>query len=565
MLQATAWLPYIMLLVDRMVDRPKVWYASFLALVIALELYAAHAQIAYLIFVSAGLYALARLVQIRRHRVRVRRAVLGMSLAALIGILTSSAQILPAIQLFILSPRGSLGWGQANRFILWWEQLINFIFPNYYGNPAVGNYWGAGNYWEPCVFVGWAPLALAIYAVWRCRKRLAVRYYAILGLTGVWLALGKFGGLFWLAFYLVPGISSFHDPARFTFITTFSLAALAAIGMRSLRDRGVSNLLRVAIVCLTALQLGWFSARLNPSVNPKAFEYQPDLLRTISLNHEARLFVMLHETVWERFVNYDDYGPYSVQHVRHELDSMVPNIGMLYGVETANGYEPVPIRAVTEVEAEAKAAVSAQEPHAGALLGLFNATTLVLPMNTRFTAQGFTEIPTRGAKVFRIDSAFPRAWLVRSTHHVEGRKRELSAITDPNFNPAITAIVSGDNARDMDDLATVGQVTVSSFATHTNIVADAGESPAFLVWSAACYPGWVARSDGIPIPIVRTNHAFTGVYLTSGKHDIVFEYKPFVLRIALYLSFLGIAAIFFGLGSGSVYRSHSRNRRATAV
>src|SRR5262249_27834342 len=44
MVQSAALLPWLLLLIDRLIDRPRLWYGALLALMVALELFAAHTQ-----------------------------------------------------------------------------------------------------------------------------------------------------------------------------------------------------------------------------------------------------------------------------------------------------------------------------------------------------------------------------------------------------------------------------------------------------------------------------------------------------------------------------------------
>ncbi len=45
---------------------------------------------------------------------------------------------------------------------------------------------------------------------------------------------GPHGGLYAAAFYLLPGVGKFHDPARWLHVATFALACLAAAGPQAL-------------------------------------------------------------------------------------------------------------------------------------------------------------------------------------------------------------------------------------------------------------------------------------------------------------------------------------------
>jgi uncharacterized membrane protein YhaH (DUF805 family) len=567
MLQSEAWLPWLMILVDRMIDRPRVWYASLLALVVALELYAAHAQIAYMSFACAAIYAIARIWQIRKHQQRALTAFRDMGLSLFLGIIASSVQLLPAFQLFRLSARGDMGWYSANRFLIWPEQLINFILPGYFGNPVHGTYWAAGNVWEPCIYIGIFPLILSGIAIYRSGRRLAVRFFAALGGVALWLGLGKFGGLFWIAFYAVPGISNFHDPARFAFLTIFSLAALSAIGMRRLRDTGYSNILRLSIVLICGLNLIWYSSQLTPAVSHVGLEHAPASLALMPPQGIGRVFSISHDQVWQRYINYDDYGPQTTRFIDELTDTMTPNISMRYGVEEANGYEPVSLEACSEMAVITQSAILRQSPSASSLMGLMNVHAVILPAGQRYSGRSVVQEPAEGLAFFRVKNPSPRAWLVHQTRRIDSHYRRMNIMMSPDFDSRRFAVVQGNDGlgdipgffhhesaaeliHDMQAVHLISEVSSEDIRGY----ADAGSNPALLVWSSAYYPGWQGYVDGKKETLIRTDHAYTGMLLPPGKHIIRFNYAPFLIRFSLYLSLIGIYIISIGLGYGLLAR-----------
>jgi hypothetical protein len=571
MVQSMAYLPWLLLLVDRLIDRPGIGYAALFALMVTLELLAAHTQIAYMTFACAMLYAAARLWHIRRHRERARRALGAMATAYAVGILAASVQLLPALQLFPFSTRGHLTWMQANRFVFLPEHLINLLDPYYYGFPARGDYWGAGNAWEPCVYLGILPLVLAAYAIIRAGRRAAVRFFAVLGAAALWLSMGRFGGIYWFAYYIVPGLASFHDPARFTFLAIFSLAVLAAVGMRALRDRRVADATRGALVALAAVNLWWFSAHFNPSLKPSVFRYRPRAMAAAPKAGEGRVFTALREQVWDRYLNETDYGPDSARYAHEVTDTLSPNIGMRFGVEEGSGYEPVPIRAITEVDGLVRTALARHSPSLPSLLGLFDTRVLLLPQSTRYRYPALRPVRARGVTALVVRDPMPRAWLVRRTVRVEGAARELAALASPDFDPRRAAIIASgeelDAEREGRGESDYPRVPVSPRPPVPTVPAsafdvNAGDAPAFLVWSAACYPGWTVRVDGRPSRAIRTDHAFLGVAVPEGKHRVEFEYNPFVVRFASYMSMVGFAILSCGLTLGRMIRPARQGKRA---
>ena len=70
-----------------------------------------------------------------------------------------------------------------------------------------------------------------------CRREHLVQFWIAFGLVGCWLALGSNGGLYWVAFYSVPGLANFHDPARFLLWSTVAISVLTAVGLDAISLR----------------------------------------------------------------------------------------------------------------------------------------------------------------------------------------------------------------------------------------------------------------------------------------------------------------------------------------
>jgi hypothetical protein len=68
------------------------------------------------------------------------------------------------------------------------------------------------------------------------------RFWTVVAFISVLLAMGARGGLYLIAFLLVPGVKVFHDPARFLLGAAIAIPVLAAIGLqRVLETRAFTN------------------------------------------------------------------------------------------------------------------------------------------------------------------------------------------------------------------------------------------------------------------------------------------------------------------------------------
>jgi uncharacterized membrane protein YfhO len=70
-------------------------------------------------------------------------------------------------------------------------------------------------------------------------------------------------------------------------------------------------------------------------------------------------------------------------------------------------------------------------------------------------------------------------------------------------------------------------------------------SDTFLVLTRTFDEGWKGTIDGRPLPLVRTNLAFTGFALPSGHHLIVLRYRPTSFLIGAAISVVSLLFTLF--------------------
>lgn len=68
-------------------------------------------------------------------------------------------------------------------------------------------------------------------------------------------------------------------------------------------------------------------------------------------------------------------------------------------------------------------------------------------------------------------------------------------------------------------------------------------SPAVLIVTENRLPGWTALVDGIKRPVFYADHAFMGVPLGPGGHEVRLSYRPAGFRLGLWLSLASVAAL----------------------
>lgn len=150
-----------------------------------------------------------------------------------------------------------------------------------------------------------------------------------------------------------------------------------------------------------------------------------------------------------------------------------------------------------------------------------------------------------GVWVYENPNVLPRAYLV---HHVEqvAKSQLLSRLHAPDFNGYHSALVSEPFA-EIEQLAErplPSQATVSIDSYTPQQVKISVDTPAagLLVLTDIEYPGWHATLDGQSVEIVPVNHAFRGIFVPPGAHEIQFSFRSQTLTLALIIAGVSLLA-----------------------
>ena len=164
-------------------------------------------------------------------------------LAVLPAMLVVAAQLLPSLELNGLGLRtGGLDYRQAVSFSLRPRLLLQSLLPPFGGGLAEA--FASEGYAEFVAYVGITGLLLAGVAVIRLAASRGTPRRApveesksawgaplLLTIAGLFLALGAYNPLYYVAWRLIPGFDSFRAPVRWLELTAIGLAVLAALGL----------------------------------------------------------------------------------------------------------------------------------------------------------------------------------------------------------------------------------------------------------------------------------------------------------------------------------------------
>ena len=180
----------------------------------------------------------------------------------------------------------------------------------------------------------------------------------------------------------------------------------------------------------------------------------------------------------------------------------------------------------------------------------------------------FARVHSGDVKVYENLALLPRAYVVHSARFLPDDEAALAALADPGFDPArevILAQISKSANQQMSKWQVAGRNPQSAFRIPHSAIVEVYEpdrvvvqatltEPGYLVLSDTHYPGWKARVDGEPVPILRANLLFRAVALPAGEHVVEFRYQPASLRWGAIISLAALAVLVAGLGICCAHR-----------
>ena len=329
---AAAWLPLILAMAERIIqqspalnNRPaSLPWAIIGAFAIGMQILAGHIEIVIytaLVTILFCVWRLATVVGFRYLRADgpfVLKALGWLAVMGVGGALLAGVQLIPLLELVTQNYRGTRSdFAQVLSYGLRWRELLRWLHPDFFGNPAHHSYFSLfnfnfqainsaqghtafdpnhyKNYVEGGAYVGIATLVFAGLAIFAKARRILnnddapVGFFVLLSIASILFVFGT--PAYALLYYGLPGINQLHSPFRWLFPLTLCLAALAGIGFEWLwlqlrEDRGrfhqakIENPVRVlalALLCtggllvlgLIGLRLAWplLGARLSASIS----------------------------------------------------------------------------------------------------------------------------------------------------------------------------------------------------------------------------------------------------------------------------------------------------------
>ncbi|HIC90421.1 MAG TPA: hypothetical protein EYP04_13605 [Anaerolineae bacterium] len=598
-LEVQTWLPLILWALDLMTARAhhSAWrsairWALAAGVGLGVSLLGGHGQAALYVIYLCVAYALFRLWprQQRPYGQGAHGWLPRMGLIALfliVGIGLASVQLLPTLAFVRLSTRADMPYSTAASGFTFYD-LLQFVFPAI-GKPL------------PALYVGILPLALAGFAVTVYLKRSAqegaqkqtahrqIAFWSTTALVALLVSLG--GHLYaYVPFYLLaPGFGLFRHQERAAVVVSLALALLAGTGADLLlgplprwqkraliwvRNALAGGLIMATVLTLaffygyqggTAAYWGWTDASVFLAL---LLAFSVGLL-TLRLGGQLRktklAAALLGLIVLDLFsVNAsNNWGLPGIESAsppvvlaapladkslfRVENEGRLPgNYGCLFQLEDTGGASPLVLARYDRLRAALPAARR---------WWLLN-VKYVLTKKERIEVSSEIVAQMPGADgnttyLHRLQRVGPRAWLAYQIVVEPDDAAALSRLADPTFDLQQEVILPhSPGILSTTEPAEPATINWASREANRLVLEVTTAVPGLLVLSEVWAPGWLAKVDGVSVPVYRADYTLRAIPVTAGTHQVVLNYDPVEVKAGLVISSLTLGLVvttFLGL------------------
>ena len=581
-----AWLPWLLLAVDRCVETADARGVAYVAMATAAALLGGHPETAFNAALLAAAYGCVRSLRSPNAIRRLAFVAAGIAL----GTAAVAIQVLPfleyAAQSRALSTRGAEAAAPLSTPP---RAFAAALVPDFYGHPLRHRFVLEGtNYAAQEAYPGvmvWlcAPLALA-------HRRL--RAHALLALSAAAIAyLIMYGTpVADVARWVVPPLRV-AVPWSFACVPVAALAIAAAIGLdaafgaparaRLQRVRVSAAVIAIAATLVTGVVLFLWSERellvataqwtatLNAVERAAVILLCGLVVLLLGADLPRRAFALLsvavlaadlllfgdgfHPLIPRAYAYPDvpdlqfvqrDRGLYRVAGWRLALP---PNSLSVYGLQDFRSYDGVGVRRYEEFleigfrfNGTAFELVDLGTAH---LLDFLNVKYIVAPADVDLPRDRFRLAYSGGSRVYENQRVQPRAFLADNFVIARGnearrllRQLDLSrtVVLDEHLAPELRPAPSAGD---------VGSCEVTHYDNTRIEIHTNSDARRLLVVSDVHYPGWTATIDGNPAPILLANYAFRGMSVPACAHTIVMRYRPLSVYGGALISLIAWAAV----------------------
>lgn len=176
-------------------------------------------------------------------------------------------------------------------------------------------------------------------------------------------------------------------------------------------------------------------------------------------------------------------------------------------------------------------------------------------LNTRWFILGAGEkgnvkLPVENA------TAMGNAWFATNIKWAANANEELDALGQENLRT--TAVVAKADFGFLKAGGT-GTVKLTSYGANEAKYEVDSEQGGLVVFSEVYYPGWTATVDGQPVEVGRANYVLRAINVPSGKHEVVFEFKPQSIQTTETIAYVALGVLVLLIVAAFAWQNLKRN------
>ena len=165
-----------------------------------------------------------------------------------------------------------------------------------------------------------------------------------------------------------------------------------------------------------------------------------------------------------------------------------------------------------------------------------------------------------GSQVQQNDRAFGNAWFAEKLVTVDSANEELLSLKAEDIKT--TAIINKSNsiANKTYTVDSSANLELVKHKPNKQVFKATNANDGFAVFSEMYYKkGWIAYIDGKEVTILKTNYALRGIEIPKGSHEVIFEFKPQVIKTGSTITLIAFIILLSLFAAAIVYWKKKNN------
>jgi hypothetical protein len=571
-LHTVLWVPLIFLLIDTLIEKLSIKRILLLIFALCSSIFAGHLQILFYSMLLCNVYLFLRIVQkVIRYKKDLPyhyiKKFIPFLLVGLTVLFITSVSWVPTFQFIQNSAREfDQGSFMKEGWFIPWQNLVQYIAPDYFGNPVTNNYWGIWNYAEFCGYIGIVPLIFVLYALF-FRKDKKTLFFALIATAGLLFSLPTPLAQ-WIYVYKIPFLST-SQPTRLLSIISLAFCIIAALGIdiwqkekyklkivlillllflgfivsgavtQFLKPENASIALKnlifpTVIFVITTLSL-LFILFIKRKKDSNLIPYIIIVLVVVDLFRFGWKFLPFSKKEWlypqtslTHRMKIVDNDPYRIITLDRRI--FPPNFSDAYLFQDVSGYDPLYINRYGQFVAAWQRGKPDITPAA------FNRIITPSDFESSFAdllgikyilsygpveSQKLQKIASEGQTyLYENTKTFPRVFFVETVQHAQKDTDEIGQMFQLNEKLRTTAVTQSDITVEQIPLSEDEYSKITSYTENKMEIHTKTNGNRLLIITDPYYPTWKAQIDTVETRLYQVDFVFKGVLVPQGEHII---------------------------------------------